>query len=92
MAPECITHGKFTTESDVWAYGVLLWEIFTFGKVPYYVLTNKEVLYKFLNNYLVRAEAIIAYQKLFQAGPIFLLTGSGRGFPWSTPNSARRMP
>ena len=58
MAPECITHGKFTTESDVWAYGVLLWEIFTFGKVPYYVLTNKEVLYRFLNNLLVTAEAI----------------------------------
>ena len=69
MAPECITHGKFTTESDVWAYGVLLWEIFTFGKVPYYVLTNKEVLYKFLNNYLVRAISYWSVSKIISSRP-----------------------
>jgi len=31
MPPESIFFGKFCTESDVWAYGVLLWEIYSYG-------------------------------------------------------------
>ncbi|XP_018529412.1 receptor-type tyrosine-protein kinase FLT3 [Lates calcarifer] len=35
MAPESIFQGIYTMKSDVWAYGILLWEIFSLGVTPY---------------------------------------------------------
>lgn len=43
MPPESIMYRKFTTESDIWSFGVVLWEIFTYGKQPWYQLSNSEV-------------------------------------------------
>ena len=44
MAPEAITDGKYTVESDVWSLGVLLWEIFVFGYQPYFGKSNEQVI------------------------------------------------
>lgn len=34
-APECVNYGKFTHATDVWSYGVTLWEMFSYGEQPY---------------------------------------------------------
>ncbi len=54
MPPESIMYRKFTTESDIWSFGVVLWEIFTYGKQPWYQLSNSEVKYHiWLKSYLL---------------------------------------
>ncbi|XP_067839673.1 muscle, skeletal receptor tyrosine-protein kinase [Heptranchias perlo] len=45
MPPESIFFNRYTTESDVWAYGVVLWEIFSNGMQPYYGMAHEEVIY-----------------------------------------------
>lgn len=43
LAPECIRQRIFTTKSDVWAFGVTIWEIVTFGRRPYETVAAKDV-------------------------------------------------
>lgn len=44
MAPESLGLGIFTPSSDIWSYGVLLYEIITFGSFPFQGLSNNQVL------------------------------------------------
>ncbi|XP_066996818.2 tyrosine-protein kinase transmembrane receptor Ror2 [Anabrus simplex] len=44
MPLESILYNKYTVESDVWAFGVCLWEIFSFALQPYYGMTHEEVV------------------------------------------------
>ncbi|NWZ24602.1 FRK kinase, partial [Asarcornis scutulata] len=43
-APEAICHNKFSIKSDVWSFGILLFEIMTYGKMPYAGLTGHQVI------------------------------------------------
>jgi len=44
MPPESIADGVFTTDSDIWSYGIVLWEIATLAEQPYQGLANEQVL------------------------------------------------
>jgi len=43
-APECINYLRFTNASDVWAFGVCLWEMFSYGFQPWAALTGLQIL------------------------------------------------
>ncbi|CAM9901599.1 unnamed protein product [Bubo scandiacus] len=44
MPPEAVLEDEFSTKSDVWSFGVLMWEVFMHGEMPYTSLADDEVL------------------------------------------------
>ncbi|XP_048506563.1 focal adhesion kinase 1 isoform X2 [Athalia rosae] len=49
MAPESINFRRFTTSSDVWMFGVCMWEILMLGVKPFQNVRNNEVIRKLEN-------------------------------------------
>ena len=50
-APEALIFRKYTTASDVWSYGCVLYEIWSLGHKPFESMTNQEVSKLYLWNY-----------------------------------------
>lgn len=45
-APEAIQYRKFTSASDVWSYGIVMWEVMSYGERPYWDMTNQDVSFQ----------------------------------------------
>uniref|UniRef100_A0A8C2AA43 receptor protein-tyrosine kinase n=1 Tax=Cyprinus carpio TaxID=7962 RepID=A0A8C2AA43_CYPCA len=43
-SPEAIAYRKFTSASDVWSYGIVMWEVMSFGERPYWDMSNQDVI------------------------------------------------
>ncbi|XP_012515890.1 PREDICTED: ephrin type-A receptor 5-like, partial [Propithecus coquereli] len=43
-APEAIAFRKFTSASDVWSYGIVMWEVVSYGERPYWEMTNQDAV------------------------------------------------
>jgi serine/threonine protein kinase len=52
-APEVLIKKEYTIKSDVWSFGVLLYELITHGSTPYPEFSDNEVLQNVLNGYRI---------------------------------------
>ncbi|XP_076011796.1 ephrin type-B receptor 4b-like isoform X2 [Genypterus blacodes] len=43
-APEAIAYRKFTSASDAWSYGIVMWEVMSYGERPYWDMSNQDVI------------------------------------------------
>lgn len=52
LSPETIDKKVFSTSSDVWSFGIVLWEFFSLGTLPFMGIDDHYVLYrKFVDGY-----------------------------------------
>ncbi|XP_029633166.1 tyrosine-protein kinase SRK2 isoform X4 [Octopus sinensis] len=51
MAPEVLLYNKYSTKADIWSFGIVLMEIFSYGKEPYDSMGSKEAFEKVQSGY-----------------------------------------
>ncbi|XP_053124633.1 ephrin type-A receptor 10 isoform X2 [Hemicordylus capensis] len=44
LAPEAVQHGRFSSASDVWSFGIVMWEVMSYGERPYWDMSNQDVI------------------------------------------------
>uniref|UniRef100_A0A8C4QXZ6 receptor protein-tyrosine kinase n=1 Tax=Eptatretus burgeri TaxID=7764 RepID=A0A8C4QXZ6_EPTBU len=54
-APEAIAFHKFTSASDVWSFGIVMWEMMSYGERPYWNMTNQDVIQSIEEGYRLPA-------------------------------------
>ena len=55
-APEAISYRKFSSASDAWSYGIVMWEVMSYGERPYWEMSNQDVSIVFTRNTVVSYE------------------------------------
>ncbi|XP_053574627.1 platelet-derived growth factor receptor beta [Bombina bombina] len=66
MAPESIFNNLYTTLSDVWSFGILLWEIFTLGGTPYPELPMNEQFYNAIRRGYRMSKPAYASEEIYE--------------------------
>ncbi|XP_063006272.1 ephrin type-A receptor 6 isoform X4 [Melospiza melodia melodia] len=54
-APEAITYRKFSSASDAWSYGIVMWEVMSYGERPYWEMSNQDVILSIEEGYRLPA-------------------------------------
>ena len=66
MSPECLLTNTFTTQTDVWSFGIVLWELTSLGEVPYYEFTdNRSVMQAITNDDHLPVKPILCNDSTF---------------------------
>nr|XP_036857609.1 ephrin type-A receptor 6 isoform X3 [Manis javanica]XP_036857610.1 ephrin type-A receptor 6 isoform X3 [Manis javanica] len=54
-APEAIAYRKFSPASDAWSYGIVMWEVMSYGERPYWEMSNQDVILSIEEGYRLPA-------------------------------------